>query len=320
MDAVLLTPGTVEAPDWTVAVFAAALVAALAALFVFRRRSLRMGELVRIDELTGLLNRRGWIETLDREMARAAREETSLSVAMLDLDHFKQLNDRHGHDVGDEALRAVARAAGRVLRDGDAIGRLGGDEFGVLLTSCSLDAAPEVLDRLRVGIGGGRHCSAGVVAWDGVEEASDLLRRADHALYEAKAAGGSCTVRGLGTFLDSDLARSVEAPRTARLALEPLRDELPPDTYAELKLLVSELVTNSVRYGSGPVQMRVWLTPRVVRAEVIDQGHGFHEQVRDNDFAPRDDGGGWGLQLLEKVSHRWGTYAGSTHVWFELKR
>lgn len=311
---------TVEAPFWIVLLTLGLLVAAVAVLLVYRRRSERMEQLVRVDELTGLANRRAFDAHLEREMARAKREGSTLSVALLDLDDFKGINDRHGHELGDEALRDVARTGDRILRDVDLIGRLGGDEFGVVLTNCTIDSAEDVLDRLREGLAGGRRCSAGVVSWDGAESAADLLRRADHALYEAKHIGGNCTVKGLGAWLDSELARSSDAPGAARRALEPLRTELGPSLINDLKLLVSELVTNSVKYGEGAIALRIWLTPQIVRAEIIDQGSGFSERLAAGPLPPHQGPGGWGLELLDKISHRWGTYPGSTHVWFELTR
>ncbi len=266
-----------------------------------------MSGLVRVDEVTGLANRRAFDDHLAREMARARRVGTPLSIALLEVD---------GPAVADEALREVASSGSRTLRDGDLIARLDGDEFGVVLTSCTIDCAQDVLDRVRAGIAGGRPCSAGVVSCDGAESPSDLVRRAGHAVYEAGHIGGNCTVKGLGAWIDADLARSADAPGAARRAVEALG----PSLLADLKLLVSELVTNSVKYGEGAIALRLWMTPQIVRAEIIDQGSGFSERLAKGPLPRREGAGGWGLELLDKISHRWGTYPGSTHVWFELTR
>ena len=115
---------------------------------------------------------------------------------------------------------------------------------------------------------------------------------------------------------------SVELPRTpqaaflARRALDDLADSLGPDVLPDLRLLVSELVSNSVKYGGeGLVRLEVQVSAERVRAEIIDQGAGFTPEARDGDL---DRVGGWGLHLTEQLTSRWGTYEGSTHVWFEI--
>ena len=108
---------------------------------------------------------------------------------MLDLDHFKAFNDEHGHLAGDELLKESAITWQAVLRDGDFIARYGGEEFSVLLPNCSMGDAVQAVERLRVAAPMGQTCSAGVACWDQTESASELLRRADGALYGAKRAG-----------------------------------------------------------------------------------------------------------------------------------
>lgn len=100
------------------------------------------------DPLTGLLNRRGVLECLERERSRALRHHRKLSVLFLDLDRFKQINDRHGHPVGDEILRAVAERLLTALRSSDRVGRLGGDEFLVILPDTGARAARKIGSRL----------------------------------------------------------------------------------------------------------------------------------------------------------------------------
>ncbi len=148
----------------------------------------------RTDELTALPNRRAWDEALEREMSRAERTEQPLCVALLDLDHFKAYNDQFGHQAGDAHLRRTAALWRRELRTVDVLARYGGEEFGVLLPDCDLDQAREVLDRVRSSTPNGQTASAGVVQFDSVESAADLLARADQALYAAKHAGRGQTV------------------------------------------------------------------------------------------------------------------------------
>ncbi len=146
-------------------------------------------DMARHDALTGLPNRRALEEQLPQEMVRARRSLSPLSVAILDIDHFKIYNDTHGHLAGDEVLRACAKAWDSVLRGGDTIVRFGGEEFLVLLPETDPEQATEIVERLRGTTPMGQACSAGLALWDGSESIDDLLRRADEALYLAKASG-----------------------------------------------------------------------------------------------------------------------------------
>jgi diguanylate cyclase (GGDEF)-like protein/PAS domain S-box-containing protein len=146
-------------------------------------------DLARHDALTGLPNRRVLQEVLPREMARARRGESPLSLAIVDIDHFKRYNDTHGHLAGDEVLRACAREWDEALRGADVLVRFGGEEFLVLLPDTDLDTAAEIVERLRAKTPMEQTCSAGLACWDGTESIDDLLRRADDALYLAKAGG-----------------------------------------------------------------------------------------------------------------------------------
>jgi diguanylate cyclase (GGDEF)-like protein len=149
--------------------------------------------LARRDELTGLLNRRVLGEELARELATAIRHGRLLSVVMLDLDHFKIYNDTHGHQAGDRLLSRAAASWVAQLRSTDLIARYGGEEFIVILPDCSLDNAVVTADSLRESVPGGTTCSAGVAILEGVDSAAELIGRADHALYHAKASGRNCT-------------------------------------------------------------------------------------------------------------------------------
>lgn len=116
-----------------------------------------------------------------------------------------------------------------------------------------------------------------------------------------------------------DIHRDLQAPATARRAVERLCEGVAPELVPDVKLLVSEIVTNSVKYGGeGDVQLLVDSHgPHHVRVEVVDQGHGFEPIARDR---PMTEAGGWGLHLVEALSERWGVREGSTHVWFEIDR
>ncbi len=149
------------------------------------------------DELTGLPNRRAWQERLAQEMARLARSRETLWVAMLDLDHFKEYNDAHGHQTGDRFLKYVASAWSGQLRPPDVLSRYGGEEFALALIGCAAEEAWATVERLRAAMPDGQTCSAGIASWDGVEPPVELLERADQALYTAKRHGRNQSARAL---------------------------------------------------------------------------------------------------------------------------
>ncbi len=160
--------------------------------------------LARRDPLTGVANRRHFFELAESEVSRARRYGTALSLIMLDLDHFKRINDQFGHAAGDRILTRFCHGAASLLRETDLLARLGGEEFIVLLPGTPLDGAVQLAERLRC------HAEAEIV-----EEASNpirytvsagvatlaledssieaTMRRADAALYAAKVAGRNCT-------------------------------------------------------------------------------------------------------------------------------
>ncbi len=144
-----------------------------------------------VDDLTGLLNRRGWRMTAERELARAAREGTQVGVLLLDLDSLKEINDTRGRDEGDRVLVETADRMRAALRAGDVLARLGGDEFGALLMDTSDGQALAAIDRLKEITPELGSFSAGVAAWEGGQSLDELLRRADVALYTAKTDGGT---------------------------------------------------------------------------------------------------------------------------------
>jgi two-component system, cell cycle response regulator len=156
------------------------------------------------DPLTRLYNRRFLFGQLAGLTSGARRHGRPLAIAMADLDAFKAVNDRYGHATGDEVLVAAADALQRALRAEDVLGRLGGEEFLVLLPDTDAEAAAQAAERMRSAVAGagGPVAVTASVGWavlaDG-EEPDDLVRRADTALYAAKAAGRDC-VRGPATL------------------------------------------------------------------------------------------------------------------------
>jgi diguanylate cyclase len=166
----------------------------------------RIEELAQVDELTGTLNRRYLMKALNEEMARAQRSREACSVAIIDLDFFKRINDRFGHPVGDEVLRTFSSAITANLRNIDKLGRYGGEEFLLVLPGTGRDGALQLVDRLRAIIaevswaaisdGIELTMSAGVCQVRPNDSADYVLARADKALYRAKEAGRNCVIGG----------------------------------------------------------------------------------------------------------------------------
>lgn len=121
----------------------------------------------------------------------------------------------------------------------------------------------------------------------------------------------------MSAYVSVKLPRSPEAPARARRAVQDIAHAIHSTRLPDVHLLVSELVTNSVKYGGdGPIRLEVAASPERIRAEIIDQGAGFVPEPRDDDL---ERVGGWGLRLVDALSESRGTYAGSTHVWFEMR-
>lgn len=166
----------------------------------------QVSNLVREDQLTGALNRRGLDEAFERELARADRLQAPLSISLLDLDHFKKLNDSLGHQAGDEALKHLTRVVRDLLRPTDSLARYGGEEFLILLPNTDLDGAEVILKRLQRELTRQffLHAndkvlitfSAGVAERSHEEPQAALVARADAAMYRAKAAGRNRVERG----------------------------------------------------------------------------------------------------------------------------
>jgi diguanylate cyclase (GGDEF)-like protein len=154
-----------------------------------RHQTNRLQVVAGTDSLTGAANRRAWDEELASALARAARDGAPLSMALIDVDHFKTYNDRHGHQAGDRLLKEAAAAWRGILRVTDVLARIGGDEFAVLLPGCALEMAATIADRLRAAVPAAAGCSIGVAVWDTRETALGFVARADRALYDAKERG-----------------------------------------------------------------------------------------------------------------------------------
>jgi len=208
LDLVDVSTGILTAVLWTVSPLLVLFVVP-AVLFMQHQLFSDLRQAVRTDLLTDVASSQFWRETAAREVDRAWASSSQLAVMLLDIDHFKAVNDRHGHLAGDTVLAAIARELGNALRPGDRVGRLGGEEFAAVLGGLNLLDAQSAAERVRQQIAGLRVRSdrgdwMAVTVSIGVAELSisgnnlsELLDAADRALYVAKAAGRNC-VRAAG--------------------------------------------------------------------------------------------------------------------------
>ncbi len=183
------------------------------AVAVRAERSRVLRSLMTRDSLTRLLTHIALKEHLEAELGRARRNGTPLAFAMLDIDGFKQINDRHGHLAGDRVLQAVADLLRQRVRSSDTAGRYGGDEFGIVLPDCGSRGAVLLLETLRANFAGLRFrsgqgefrvvLSAGVATADRELSVDELIERADRALYAAKSQGGDRVVAAEGAGPES---------------------------------------------------------------------------------------------------------------------
>ncbi len=160
-------------------------------------------QLVRIDELTGTYNRRGIKQKVQLELHRVARDKSELSLVLCDIDLFKQVNDRYGHDVGDAALKHISRLLTETVRVTDVVGRWGGEEFLILLPNTRLSEGYQLIERVRERIAAETlevnghelklSMSCGICSTRFFSRFDDLVKAADVSLYEAKAQGRNCT-------------------------------------------------------------------------------------------------------------------------------
>lgn len=197
----LLQPGIVQAATFMV-FFAVLLIASLGFIFMSKERADETNlRLAAQDELTGVANRRSIIAALDRDVGRAIRTREPMAVMMVDIDHFKHVNDAHGHLAGDQVLRHVVEVIRRRIRAQDIVGRYGGEEFLVLLCDTTAQGAQQLAEHLREAV------QDSSCAWDGQplsvtvsvgvfggrlepgESWDQLIHAADNALYRAKQGG-----------------------------------------------------------------------------------------------------------------------------------
>lgn len=167
------------------------------------RVSKALEDLARTDELTGLLNRRGMSERIDAELARSLRDHQEMSVVICDVDFFKKINDRFGHDIGDDVLVALADRLKATVRGSDSVGRWGGEEFIILLPNTRIEKAYVLIERIRESIAAEKFVfgqnaldvsiSCGLASTKFSTEFSGLLKAADISLYDAKDQGRNCT-------------------------------------------------------------------------------------------------------------------------------
>ena len=172
----------------------------------------RLAAAAATDALTGLPNRNEWDERAPRELARASRNGYPVSLALLDLDHFRAFNEAHGYAAGDALLKSSAARWWNCVRSVDLLARLGGEEFGLLLPNCIAPDAVIALERLRDSTRDLRAVSVGIAQWDMQEPLESLMLRADQALYRAKKAGRDRVV----------LADEADGGRVADLSPAPL--------------------------------------------------------------------------------------------------
>ena len=144
------------------------------------------------DALTGVANRRTYAAHLSREFARASRTGGNASLALVDVDHFKNYNDQRGHLAGDSLLQVVSTHWLGQLRETDLLARLGGDEFAIVMADTDAEQALVICTRLIGSLPDGVTASAGSAQWDHEEDELALYRRCDEALYAAKRSGRSC--------------------------------------------------------------------------------------------------------------------------------
>jgi diguanylate cyclase (GGDEF)-like protein len=170
-------------------------------------------ELAHTDALTGLANRRAWQAELERGMARARRTGEPVSVAVVDIDSFKGVNDLHGHSAGDSLLVQIARNWTEMLRPEEVLARIGGDEFAVLMPDCSEMDAIGLIARLRERMPSPHSCSVGLATWDAIEVADRIMGRADNNLYHAKRERQLQRLAGLADGVEATHSLGVDVSR-----------------------------------------------------------------------------------------------------------
>jgi len=179
------------------------------------------------DSLTGLINRREFDRRLARIVSDLTSTDSEQAMVMLDLDHFKEVNDSGGHDAGDALLRDLGPLLARTLRRRDTLARLGGDEFGILLENCPLDTAVHIAEGVRLAVEHARFTFDGVAftitasiglipMTSGSGGMAAVMRAADAACYDAKTSGGNRVHRGPSGRSDADSPHAIPGSTAAR--------------------------------------------------------------------------------------------------------
>lgn len=218
---IVIDPGSIGVTRWLIVVTMLVGVGGLISRLQARVDDLvdRLSDSARRDPLTGLLNRRGFEERLDAELARATRAERPVALVLGDIDHFKTVNDRLGHPAGDAALVRIADVLTRVGRRGDTVARMGGEEFVFIVADADADEAFELAERARAAVEEAftdapvpLTVSLGAVSFPADGTTADvLMATADRALYAAKRAGRNRTYRASGASWAGTVARAVPA-------------------------------------------------------------------------------------------------------------
>jgi diguanylate cyclase (GGDEF)-like protein len=263
---IVLPPGHASIDRWLDVEMAVLVVAVVVRVLAVRSERLlqRMAEEARVDPLTGLLNRRGFDERLHVEQSRSERDAAWLSAVRFDLDHFKRVNDEHGHDMGDRVLAWLGGTITEQIRGVDVAARVGGEEFVVVLPRADGHAARAFAERVRElvatpGRGTGREryrvpadlalsISAGIGAATAPPDVDELLQDADRALYRAKAGGRNRVVVD-GDHPDrtagpppAEGRRLTDGDRLAALHATGILDQTPEASLERLNVLARELL------------------------------------------------------------------------------
>jgi diguanylate cyclase len=247
----------------------------------------------RTDSLTGLSNRRAFDDELKRRLNEWQRKQTPCTLVMLDIDFFKKFNDTHGHQVGDEVLREVAKVLSATSREMDVPCRYGGEEFGVILPGTDAASACRVAERIRAAVEASTTvcegkslkvtCSLGLASFMGDDDVAHLIRRADDALYASKKAGRNCGHWNTGvkhvpiTAPEEGVAEApaVEAP-VVKTETAPTDDAAKPaeglaaPTGATFVQMLKRRVTESHRFGI-PISV---LYLKIEEYDIVNRKHG----------------------------------------------
>ncbi len=219
----------------------------------------------RTDSLTGLSNRRAFDDELKRRFGEWQRKGTPCTLVLFDIDFFKKFNDTHGHQVGDEVLRQVAKVLGKQSREMDIPCRYGGEEFAAILPATDAASGCKVAERIRAAIEASTTncgdkslkvtCSLGISQFQADDDVQRLIRRADDALYTSKKAGRNCGHFHTGAdqvpIVDTDKVKPVEAtdsPHSAQPDSEVSAEEMSPAGATFIRML-KRRVTESHRFG-----------------------------------------------------------------------